>query len=73
MRAKGSGYVRGNREAARARLVAHLKYVEHRSRTGIAQRMLFSLAGNLVTPDFAKRAYEDAKEKAGREIARPEG
>jgi type IV secretory pathway VirD2 relaxase len=31
MIAKGSGYVRGNREAARARLGSHFKYVEHRS------------------------------------------
>ena len=32
MIAKGSGYVRGNREAARARLISHFKYIEHRSR-----------------------------------------
>ncbi len=32
MIAKGSGYVRGNRDAARARLVSHMKYVEYRSR-----------------------------------------
>jgi hypothetical protein len=32
MIAKGSGYVRGNRDAARARLTSHFKYVEHRSR-----------------------------------------
>ena len=32
MIAKGSGYVKGNKQAARARLVAHLKYIEHRSR-----------------------------------------
>lgn len=32
MIAKGSGYVRGNREAARARLGSHLKYTEHRSK-----------------------------------------
>jgi type IV secretory pathway VirD2 relaxase len=31
MIAKGSGYVRGNREAARARLGSHMKYTEHRS------------------------------------------
>lgn len=31
MIAKGSGYVRGNREASRARLGSHFKYVEHRS------------------------------------------
>src|SRR5205809_512775 len=40
---------------------------------GIAQRMLLSLAGKLVTPDFATRAYEDAREKAGKDIAKPEG
>jgi len=33
MIAKGSGYNRGNREAGKARLVAHTKYIEHRSRT----------------------------------------
>jgi type IV secretory pathway VirD2 relaxase len=32
MIAKGSGYVRSNRDAARARLISHFKYVEHRSR-----------------------------------------
>ncbi len=32
MIAKGSGYVKGNKQAARARLIAHLKYIEHRSR-----------------------------------------
>jgi hypothetical protein len=32
MIAKGSGYVRGNRQAASARLSSHFKYVEHRSR-----------------------------------------
>lgn len=32
MIAKGSGYVRGNRPAAQARLVSHMKYTEHRSR-----------------------------------------
>ncbi len=32
MIAKGSGYVRGNRDAARARLTSHFKYIEHRSR-----------------------------------------
>lgn len=31
MIAKGSGYVRGNRQAAAARLTAHMKYTEHRS------------------------------------------
>ena len=31
MIAKGSGYVRGNRETSRARLGTHLKYTEHRS------------------------------------------
>jgi len=32
MIAKGSGYVRGNRDAARARLTFHFKYIGHRSR-----------------------------------------
>src|SRR5450755_4679088 len=32
MIAKGSGYVRGNRQAAAARLTSHMKYTEHRSR-----------------------------------------
>jgi hypothetical protein len=40
---------------------------------GIAQRMVFSLADELVDRDFALRAYEDAKEKAGKDIAKPEG
>jgi type IV secretory pathway VirD2 relaxase len=33
MIARGTGYNRGNREAGGARLVAHFKYIEHRSRT----------------------------------------
>jgi hypothetical protein len=32
MIAKGSGFVRGNRQAASARLSSHFKYVEHRSK-----------------------------------------
>ncbi len=32
MIAKGSGYVRRNRDTARAQLTSHFKYVEHRSR-----------------------------------------
>jgi hypothetical protein len=32
MIAKGSGYVRGNRQAATARLTSHFKYTEHRSK-----------------------------------------
>jgi hypothetical protein len=32
MIAKGSGYVRGNRAVATARLSSHFKYIEHRSR-----------------------------------------
>lgn len=39
---------------------------------GIAQRMLLSLAGKLVSQDFASRTYDDAREKAGRDIAKPE-
>jgi outer membrane PBP1 activator LpoA protein len=40
---------------------------------GIAQRMLLSLAGKVLGQDAAMRAYEDAREKAGKDIAKPEG
>jgi hypothetical protein len=40
---------------------------------GIAQRMLLSVAGKVMDENSARRAYEDAREKAGRDIARPEG
>lgn len=39
---------------------------------GIAQRMIYGLIAKTVTPDFAARAYEDAKEKTGKDIARPD-
>jgi len=40
--------------------------------SGIAQRMIFALIAKVVNPDFASRAYEDAKEKTGKDIARPD-
>lgn len=53
MIAKGSGYVRGNREVARARLVSHLKYTEHRSREGEREsrddRRIFSKDQDVVS------------------------
>ncbi|GCE19558.1 relaxase/mobilization nuclease domain-containing protein [Dictyobacter kobayashii] len=52
MIAKGSGYVRGNREAARTRLTAHFKYIEHRSREGSLEsrddRRIFNKDLNVV-------------------------
>jgi len=53
MIAKGSGYVRGSRQAARARLVSHLKYTEHRSREGEREsrddRRIFSKDEDVVS------------------------
>ena len=40
--------------------------------SGIAQRMLYALIAKTVNPDFAARAHEDAKEKTGKDIARPD-
>lgn len=39
---------------------------------GIAQRMTLSIAGKVLGEDSARRAYEDAREKAGKDIARPD-
>lgn len=38
MIAKGSGYVKGNKQAAHARLGAHFKYIEHRRRDASESR-----------------------------------
>lgn len=40
--------------------------------SGIAQRMIYGLLAKTVNPDFANRAYEDAKEKTGKDIVRPD-
>jgi len=40
---------------------------------GISWRLIYSLAAKLVSQDFASRVLEDAREKAGKEIAKPEG
>jgi len=39
---------------------------------GISWRIIFSLAAKLVNQDFAARALDDAREKAGKDIAKPE-
>src|SRR6266516_5504366 len=39
---------------------------------GIGQRMLYSLLSKSVNPDFAAKSYEDAKEKTGKDIAKPD-
>jgi len=40
--------------------------------SGISWRIIYSLASKLVTPDFATRVLDDAREKVGKEIAKPE-
>lgn len=39
---------------------------------GIAQRMTLSIADKVMGRDAAQKAYNDAREKAGRDIATPE-
>ncbi len=60
MIAKGSGYVRGNRQAAAARLTSHLKYTEHRSKDPEREtrddRRIFSKEDDVVN---RKDAIED--------------
>jgi len=38
--------------------------------SNIARRLIYAMLARTHGPDFALRAYEDAKEKAGKEIAR---
>jgi hypothetical protein len=38
---------------------------------GIGQRMIYSLIAKTSGAEFAARAYDDAKEKTGKDIARP--
>ena len=40
--------------------------------SGIAWRIIYSLAGKLVSQDFATKVLNDAREKAGKDIATPE-
>lgn len=52
MIAKGSGYVRGNKQAGRERLVSHMKYTEHRSmgeRESRDDRRIFSKDEDVVS------------------------
>lgn len=39
---------------------------------GIGQRMVYSLIAKIAGADFAAKVYEDAKEKTGKDIARPD-
>ncbi len=38
--------------------------------SNVARRLIYAMLARSHGPDFASRAYEDAKEKAGKEIAR---
>jgi len=38
--------------------------------SNVARRLIYAMLARSHGPDFANRAYEDAKEKAGKEIAR---
>jgi hypothetical protein len=40
---------------------------------GIGQRMIHALTSKMVGQDFAARAFEDAREKTGKDIASPQG
>ena len=37
--------------------------------TGIARRMVYAVTSKLVSPTFASQAFEDAREKTGKDIA----
>ncbi len=37
--------------------------------TGISRRMIYAFTAKLVSPSFASQAFEDASEKAGKDIA----
>jgi hypothetical protein len=39
---------------------------------GIGQRMIYALIAKVVNPNYAAQAYEDAKERTGKDIARPD-
>lgn len=39
---------------------------------GVAQRMIYSLLAKNVSPEFAARSYEAAKELTGKDIAKPD-
>jgi len=39
---------------------------------GVAQRMIYAFMAKSVGGDFTNRAFEDAKEKVGKDIARPD-
>ena len=56
MIAKGTGFVKGNPEASKSRLVAHLKYVEHRRKTeneSRDDRRMFSKDQDVVSRENA--------------------
>lgn len=40
--------------------------------SGIAQRMLYALITKLVSPQYAGSSYEDAREKTGVDLSRPD-
>lgn len=58
MIARGTGFVKGHPQAAKARLAAHLKYLEHRARTEQEtrdDRRIFSKDENIVNRESAMR------------------
>ncbi len=40
--------------------------------SGIGQRMIYALLAKTVNPNFANQAFEDAKEKTGKDLVRPD-
>ena len=69
MIAKGTGFVKGNPVAAQSRLTAHLKYIEHRSKTeneGRDDRRIFDKDQDVVNRRDAAR---DVMNHAHRQVA----
>src|SRR5437667_4838233 len=69
MIAKGTGFVKGNPVAAQGRLVAHLKYVEHRSKTeneSRDDRRIFTKDEDLVA---RSAAVQDVMDHANTQVA----
>jgi MobA/VirD2-like, nuclease domain len=69
MIAKGTGFVKGDPQAARSRLVAHLKYVEHRRREANEsrdERRIFSKDQDVVS---CRDAVSDVMHHAHSQVA----
>ena len=69
MIARGTGFVKGNPQASQSRLIAHLKYIEHRSKTeneGRDDRRIFNKDQDGV---LRRDAVSDVMNHAHRQVA----